>query len=268
MAWFNTLPEHVQRAYRHKDSVTQIPVLIHLLRSIQYPQTELIYRELSEGFPLMGKLTPGINWHVRQDQKFLEPTPIDEFREKNRTYITDKLEKNSIDEHWEMMLDEILAEVETGRMNGPYQAPDWWPVPLPLPHPDPYIAMAFSIEQTGSDGNTKIRRGEDWRRSGHNATCTMHDEPFHHTPDHFVSLGLEFLGSAMTLGAHCQSGVTIMMAHTVNYHSEILVRPTCCYSRRTALRCGATTSSCLGRRRVSGHTIDSRHDITRDALRR
>ena len=63
-----------------------------------------------------------------------------------------------------MMLDEILAEVETGRMNGPYQAPDWWPVPsvtpskghrrtlLPLPHPDPYIAMACSIEHTGSDG--------------------------------------------------------------------------------------------------------------------
>ena len=66
MARFHTLPEHVQRAYRHKDSVTQIPVLIHLLRSIQYPQTELVYRELSEGFPLMGKLTPGINWHVRR----------------------------------------------------------------------------------------------------------------------------------------------------------------------------------------------------------
>ena len=71
MAWFQTLPEHVQRAYRHKDSVTQIPVLIHLLRSIQYPQTELIYRELSEG--LIGKLTPGVNWHARQDQKSSTP---------------------------------------------------------------------------------------------------------------------------------------------------------------------------------------------------
>ena len=60
-------------------------------------------------------------------------------------------------------------------------------------HYDPFIAMAFSIEQTGSDGNTKIRRGEGWRRSGHSDTCTMHDQPCHRTPDHFVSLGLAFL---------------------------------------------------------------------------
>ena len=39
-------------------------------------------------------------------------------------------------------------------------------------------------------------RGEDWRRSGHNATCTMHDRPFHHTPDHFVSSGIGFLEEA------------------------------------------------------------------------
>ena len=32
---------------------------------------------------------------------------------------------------------------------------------LPIPHSDPDIAMAISIEQTGSDGNTKIRGGED-----------------------------------------------------------------------------------------------------------
>ena len=40
MAWFHTLLEHVQRAYQHKDSVTQIPVLIHLLRLIHYPGAE------------------------------------------------------------------------------------------------------------------------------------------------------------------------------------------------------------------------------------
>ena len=204
-AWFNTLPPHVQRSYRHGTSVTQIPVLVHVLRLIQYPQTEVLFRELSQGFPLMGSLTPGVNWHVRQDKKYLRPTPIEEFRDKNREYIKDKINKNNIDDHWEMMLEEIMTEVKMGRMNGPFEAPSWWPtqtiapnrhgfdVTLPLPHEDPFIAMAFSIEQTGSDGNTKVRRGEDWRRSGHNATCTMHDQPYHHTPDHFVSLGLAFL---------------------------------------------------------------------------
>ena len=205
MAWFHTLPPHVQHAYKHKESVTQIPILIHLLRRLQYPQTEVLYRELSDGFPLMGKLTPGVNWHVRQDQKYLQPTPMDDFRQKNREYIRNKLETNRVDDHWKFMLGEILAEVKLGRMNGPFKAPKWWPRPsvatqlpgtdvlLDLPHDDPFIAMAFSIEQTGSDGNTKIRRGEDWRRSGHNSTCIMHDQPYHHTPDHFVSLGLAFL---------------------------------------------------------------------------
>ena len=184
------------------------------------------------------------------------PTPGDlldaaQSKKKNRTHITDKLEKNSVDEHWEVMLDEILAEVESGRMNGPYQAPDWWPVPsvapakgqrrtlLPLPHPDPYIAMAFSIEQTGSDGD-EVKTGDD-ADTMRLVLCMI---SLHHTPE-------------LTLDAHCQSGATIMMAHTANDHFEILAKPTCCYSRRKARRCGATTSSCLGRQQVSGHTIDS-----------
>ena len=205
--WFSARPRHVQSAYQHEHSVTQIPVLIHLLRLLNYPQTETLYRGLSHGFPLMGELAPGVNWYVRQDQKYIDPTPIPEFSTKNRQYINEKLLQDRVDEHWEIMLDEIIAEVKLGRMNGPFKAPAWWPrgtvcpskctddsgETLLLPRDEPFIAMAFSIEQTGSDGNTKIRRGEDWRRSGHNATCTMHDQPFHHTPDHFVSLGLAFL---------------------------------------------------------------------------
>ena len=37
MAWFHTLPPHVQHAYKHKDSVTQIPILIHLPTKIGVP---------------------------------------------------------------------------------------------------------------------------------------------------------------------------------------------------------------------------------------
>ena len=34
-----------------------------------------------------------------------------------------------------------------------------------------------------SDGGVKVRRGEDWRRSGHNATTQTLDTPRHHTVD-------------------------------------------------------------------------------------
>ena len=86
-------------------------------------------------------------------------------------------------------------------MDGPFTAPTWWDVQAvalpthehtkhlkPLPHPTPVIAVAFSIHQTGSDGLPKVRRGEDWRRSGHNRSCNMADQPHHHTPDHYVWL--------------------------------------------------------------------------------
>ena len=191
---FQNLPPHVQRAYQHKNSVTQIPILIHLLQLLlRYSRTEVLYRELSEGFPLIGKLTRGVNWRIRQDREYREPTPIEEFRSKNREYTFVILEKNTVDDHGEFMLNDILGEVKLGCMNGPFADPDWWPKQsvapskcehkrvIPLPHDDPFIAMAFSVEQTGSGGRTKLRRGEDWRRSGHNSTCVKCDQPFHRT---------------------------------------------------------------------------------------
>ena len=203
--WYNLLLPHARRAYTHTSSRTQIPVLLSLLQQLEYPQLSVLSRELTLGFDLMGTITPGVNWHVRRDQKYLEPTSLPEFAEKNRTYIHQKLRAGNVDQHWERMADEIAEEVRAGRMNGPFKAPSWWNVETvqlrsapdlalsELPDDEPYIAVAFSIEQIGSDGNNKVRRGEDWRRSGHNSTCIMHDQPFHHTPDHFIALGFEWL---------------------------------------------------------------------------
>ena len=180
---------------------TQIPTLIHILDSIQYPHTQQLQQELSQGFTLLGHLHPGLNWHVRTDSKYTSPTSIETLRQHNRTYIHKKLQSNQVDPHWHLMANEIATEVQQGRMAGPFQAPAWLQtnttplkeyshtsILLPLPHPDPIIAMAFSIEQTGSDGKQKIRRGEDWRRSGHNQACHMTDQPYHHTPDHYTWL--------------------------------------------------------------------------------
>ena len=80
-------------------------------------------------------------------------------------------------------------------MNGPLRQPPHWthrtiqPKSCPdrivqdIPRREPRVAIAFSIQQIGSDGKDKIRRGEFWRRSGHNSTCIMRDQPYHHTPD-------------------------------------------------------------------------------------
>ena len=82
-----------------------------------------------------------------------------------------------------------------GRMNGPFAQPPHWQhhtiAPskypelqlLPLHHPTPAIALAFSIQQVGSDGDEKIKRGEGWRRSGRNSTCITRDQPYHRAPD-------------------------------------------------------------------------------------
>ena len=200
-SWFEQIPPHCQLAYQQTDMITQIPTLIHILDSIQYPHTQQLQQELSQGFTLLGHLHPGLNWHVRTDSKYTSPTSIETLRQHNRTYIHKKLQSNQVDPHWHLMANEIATEVQQGRMAGPFQAPAWlqtnttplkdYPhtsILLPLPHPDPIIAMAFSIEQTGSDGKQKIRRGEDWRRSGHNQACHMTDQPYHHTPDHYTWL--------------------------------------------------------------------------------
>ena len=168
----------------------------------QYPQANLLRDELTQGFKLMGALQPGTNWYIRTDQKYLEPRDLPQFQQHNFEYIRQKLAQARIDDPWRLMLDEIVEEVRIGRMNVPFEAPSAWehrtiaPLEhphlrlLPLPHREPYTAVAFSIQQVGSDVKDKVRRGEDWRRSGHDSTCIMHDQPFPHTPDHFASLAL------------------------------------------------------------------------------
>ena len=137
------------------------------------PATTPTGNELTDGFQLMGDLQPSTKWYIRTDQKYLQPRSPAKF----------------------------VDQVRAGRMNGPFKRPRAWSTPSvapcgydmtdmtlqPLPRQDPGIAMAFSIKQIGSEGKDKIRRGEDWRRSGHNFTCTMRDQPFHHTPDHFAA---------------------------------------------------------------------------------
>ncbi len=201
-AWLTTLPAHVQKGYSATgDGITQIPIFIQLLRSIQYPGTEVLSDELEAGFPMLGNLTPGTGWRTRSDARYATPMPRDEFLTANREYIRTRIAART-DQHVPSLLKEVLKERSMGRIEGPFESPENWSrkcvtctdpenpdatLPLqPMPTSTPAIAMSFVIKQLGSDGAEKLRRGEDWRRSHHNATVSATDVPHHHVIDHYV----------------------------------------------------------------------------------
>ena len=75
------------------------------------------------------------------------------------------------------MLAEVRKEKDLGRFEGPFPLSCLLsPAPLDQPHQFKAVAKAFPIVQM-SDGVTKVRRGDDWRRSGHNNTIWAPDSP-------------------------------------------------------------------------------------------
>ena len=197
--WWKALPPHIQDLYYSTDAAVQVPVLEHLMHMFGWPDTELM-AELSLGFPLLGKLSAGTGWPKREDQRYENPTSWNDFMALNEEYIHRKLQRHRVDDHWEVMMKEIADDVQKRCMKGPFTGPTSWPkkmVPAPSfascedlrvgPQMHQPTSVAFAIQQTGSDGQPKVRRGEDWRRSGHNSTVTVDDGPVNHRPDMFIA---------------------------------------------------------------------------------
>ena len=201
--WFQQTPTHVQKTYRQWQTIDpgfntlQVPTIIKLLETIDFGDTDTFSEELTHGFQMIGNLTPGTGWKQRSDLHYNNPSSETDFAAHNKQYIRECLTTRKSDEHTDGLLQEILQEVQMGRIDGPFRKPNDWTTEtvqvnnLPLLEPDEvtYTAMAFPILQTGSDGKDKVRRGEDWRRSGHNSTVHVIDQPHHHNIDCFVSAG-------------------------------------------------------------------------------
>ena len=86
-----------------------------------------------------------------------------------------------------------MDETRLGRVIGPARAPVHWQVRTHAIHDvadmDTLVeATSFAIIREDENGKIKIRRGEDWRRSSHNATVRAWDVPTHHTVDDFTSM--------------------------------------------------------------------------------
>lgn len=178
--------------HQEDGSITQVPVMMHLLRLSAFPNIADLEEDMTIGFDVLGRQHPGPGWMPRLDGKYSDPLDVETFLRCNREYIFGKLRQSHIDAHWSSMLDEILQEREQGKLSGPYASPDDWPVrtvsvaglPL-LPTPPGWVCPAWSFSVQQSD---KIRRCEDYRRSWHNATVGARDSPHHHTIESYTAL--------------------------------------------------------------------------------
>ena len=208
-AWLLQLPEHIRRAYSHgisrhaeldpSKAFQALPTLI-LLRLLDFPQWQQLAQELSFGFQMMGPLPTGPNWLPRTDKKYAHPEDRSSFMRANNAHIERTCLAKPRLEHWETMLKEITEEWDLNRIDGPFKAPETWP--LKTVSPDEvkwplydakgpiFAAKSFAISQIGSDDQAKIRRGEDWLRSAHNSTVQALDQPTHHTVQDFAELGV------------------------------------------------------------------------------
>ncbi len=250
--WFHTLPTHCQKAYRQPTMITQIPLLHYLLQTIQYPHADILFRELTDGFPLIGHLQPGLNWKVRTDTKYTEHQSLSELHSYNRDYVLKKLHQHRVDDHWQMMADEIAKEVQMGRMDGPFAAPTWWDRPAvalrthertkqlkPLPHPTPYtrqvrmVIPTYAEEKTGEGVDTTAPA--TWQ-TNHTTTHQTTTSGWHSTPTSATHL-------------HYKCGDTIS-----NYNYKIPAWHMSCCSHLMGRPYGYIMSSFLGALPVYGPT--------------
>eukprot|EP00435_Cladocopium_sp_Y103_P038353 s2136_g10.t1 len=187
-AWFAGLPPELQTVYTTNGSkpVTQVPVMIELLKMAGHQGADQLDDELSNGFAMTGALIPGTGWLPRTDERYSNPISEAEFRRLSRQHVADRIRNSKPSPHWRVMLDELLDDRNKGRVEGPLQAPPDWGVTMPpvdgiIPSPAPtthaWAAVCFAV----------VRRCEDYRRSSHNSTVYADDCPHYENVESYVA---------------------------------------------------------------------------------
>ncbi|CAE7242237.1 unnamed protein product [Symbiodinium pilosum] len=95
-------------------------LLLMVMDTIHTPTTAIPISPIQRATSvwLATNTTFGTNWYIRSDNKYLMPKTQEEFAEHNDHYVRRKLQQARVDDHYELMLEEIVQEVKTGRMNG------------------------------------------------------------------------------------------------------------------------------------------------------
>ena len=167
---------------------------LRLLTMVGYPDVAGMTEDLTRGFDMLGELP-------RTDDRYSNPASLATLASVNWDYVRDRTSRPRTGEYTEKLLAELVEETRLGRVVGPTRPPAGWnisTVPLvdvagadrlvPPPPGRHFAAASFPIIQEDENGATKVRRGEDWRRAGHNATVKAHDVPTHHFVDDYVDI--------------------------------------------------------------------------------
>ncbi|OLQ14118.1 hypothetical protein AK812_SmicGene1756 [Symbiodinium microadriaticum] len=106
---------------------------------------------------------------------YSSPWSKEQFVSFNRAHASRLLASSKTDEHSAAIKKEVLTEKEKARFAGPFS--DEWLQRQSSEH-QVFVAKAFPVVQ-----GDKVRRADDWRRSGHNATAWASDcPPYQGTP--------------------------------------------------------------------------------------
>ena len=239
-------PQHLQHAGQIRRP-TQVLVLLELLRRLGYPDLAALEEDMTDGFQMLGDIRPGPGWSARDDGRYQNPIDMEELRRINADYVRAKVASRRPDEHAEKLLQELIAEKRLRRVIGPTHPPPWLkgvtassgtrrdrrrhiggtPARRRTSSPPP-----FPVCQTDENGDTKVRRAEDWRRSGHNSTIRVGDVPTHHFIGSFVDLARRLAADSRRLKvfghdlAEClpavagppSGGVRHVLAHQARRH--------------------------------------------------
>ena len=208
--WWHHLKPHVRQVYWDPELAqrTQIPVFLHLLKSLGYPAMMDITEDLNCGFSILRELPPGPGWRPRTDNKYSFPIDETAFRTLNNAYIDKKLRAARPDPCWNVLLQEVMQEVALGRMDGPFCGPNSWaqtcvaPPGLTLQEcPDQALTASVSFSVTQTD---KVRRCEDFRRSHHNDLLLVKDTPNHHDISTHITMSWAFFQEQEQRTTWCQ----------------------------------------------------------------
>ncbi|CAE7420961.1 PUB3 [Symbiodinium microadriaticum] len=183
---------------------------------VGYPVADDLRQDVDAGFDMLGPVRSARGWRRRSDERYARPKRLE-----NPLYVARKAARpgtRSTPDRFSTSWWRRLAWAGS-------QAPDHWSVStvaLPSvadmgvlrqpPTGDCFAALSFAICQVDENGELKLRRGEDWRRSGHNATMGASDVPTHHFLGDIVDLVLRW---AVRHPGHCgaflpsASGVTL-----------------------------------------------------------